>query len=399
MNIDFTAAPSALGYLYQARLALLMLLDREPGTVVSIESIDDVAFEQNGDHIERIQLKHHISSQGSLSDASTDLWKTLRVWCIAVSDGTVQLGKDAFSIVTTSSASKDSIAWKLHHESYGHRDIDGALTRLRAVAIDSQSRDNQPAYQVFMQLVPAQQEVLLQSVYVLDNAPNILDARHQVRSSIRYCTRPEYLDAVCERLEGWWAQRIIECLMVASANISHAELWAKINDIQEQFRTDNLPIDYCDLPTPDETQLDERDKVFIEQLRLVMLSQPRIGKAIADYYKAFHQRSRWVRDELLFCDEWEKYEDRLKDEWERRFAIMREDMPVSPTEDDLRQRGRNLFNWVDTDASIHIRSQCTEPYIMRGSYHILANDLRVGWHPEFLNRLRHLLAKDLEDVA
>jgi hypothetical protein len=399
MSIGFTAAPSALGYLYQARLALLMLLDREPGTVVSIESIDDVAFEQGGDHLERIQLKHHVSSQGSLTDASSDLWKTLRIWCTAINDGAVQLGRDVFSIVTTGSAPEDSVAWKLHHESYGHRDIDGALTRLRTVAAESQNADNQPAYQIFMQLEPTQQEALLQSVSVLDNSPNILDVRHQVRHKIRYSTSPEYLDAVYERLEGWWAQRIIECLMGTSSNISQAELWAKINDIQEQFRTDNLPIDYYDLHIPDEAQLDERDKVFIKQLRLVMLSQPRIKKAIADYYKAFHQRSRWVRDELLFCDEWEKYEDRLKDEWERRFQIMCEEMPVSPKEDDLQQRGRSLFNWVDTDASIHIRSQCTEPYIMRGSYHILANDLKVGWHPEFLNRLRHLLAKDLEDVA
>jgi hypothetical protein len=27
----------------------------------------------------------------------------------------------------------------------------------------------------------------------------------------------------------------------------------------------------------------------------------------------------------------------------------------------------------------------------RGSFHMLADELRVGWHPEFLARLRHLL--------
>ena len=31
---------------------------------------------------------------------------------------------------------------------------------------------------------------------------------------------------------------------------------------------------------------------------------------------------------------------------------------------------------VDT-TNINIRHRCTEPYVMRGSYHILANDLRV----------------------
>ena len=30
---------------------------------------------------------------------------------------------------------------------------------------------------------------------------------------------------------------------------------------------------------------------------------------------------------------------------------------------------------------------------MRGSFQMLANYCRVGWHPEFLDRLKHLIAE------
>jgi hypothetical protein len=52
----------------------------ESGVELSIERLDDVAFETAGDAVELLQTKHHINKQGDLSDASVDLWKTSRVW-------------------------------------------------------------------------------------------------------------------------------------------------------------------------------------------------------------------------------------------------------------------------------------------------------------------------------
>lgn len=45
-----------------------------------------------------------------------------------------------------------------------------------------------------------------------------------------------------------------------------------------------------------------------------------------------------------------------------------------------------------THAAIAIRPQCQQPYIHRGSFQILADKLKIGWHPEFLARLEHLLS-------
>ena len=80
----FSAADSALGYLYQVRVALLWALRRlktDVDFVISLETLDDVTFETKGGKPEELlQTKHHRNREATLTDASEDLWKSLRVW-------------------------------------------------------------------------------------------------------------------------------------------------------------------------------------------------------------------------------------------------------------------------------------------------------------------------------
>ena len=69
MTSTFSAAPQALGYLYQIEIALYLLIKENGGEAISIEHIDDVAFhDEKGTPTERLQIKHH-KNLGSLSDA------------------------------------------------------------------------------------------------------------------------------------------------------------------------------------------------------------------------------------------------------------------------------------------------------------------------------------------
>ena len=76
-----SAADSALGYLYQVRVALLWSLRRlesENDFAVSLETLDDVFFQkQGGAPAELLQTKHHLKQKAALTDGSPDLWKSL----------------------------------------------------------------------------------------------------------------------------------------------------------------------------------------------------------------------------------------------------------------------------------------------------------------------------------
>ncbi len=74
---------------------------------------------------------------------------------------------------------------------------------------------------------------------------------------------------------------------------------------------------------------------------------------------------------------------------------MRDELGESAAKDQVIHAAQELYNWVEKGTHRLIRSSVTEPAIARGTYQILADDLRVGWHMEFRERLREFVA-DIE---
>ncbi|RYZ77494.1 MAG: hypothetical protein EOP06_30335, partial [Proteobacteria bacterium] len=67
---EFSAADSSLGYLFQVRYALWLLLKAEASAEMSLELLDDIAFHNQGTASELLQAKHTLSTTASLTDAS-----------------------------------------------------------------------------------------------------------------------------------------------------------------------------------------------------------------------------------------------------------------------------------------------------------------------------------------
>ena len=128
------------------------------------------------------------------------------------------------------------------------------------------------------------------------------------------------------------------------------------------------------------------------------ISSNRIRSAILDYYRAFEQRSAWARENLIVSGEIEEYEDRLAEEWSRYRDVVFEKLTDDSAEDALREAGATLYNWAEFETgkieSLRIRARVTEPYVVRGSFHILADttpEPRVYWHPRFIERVCKVL--------
>ena len=57
-------------------------------------------------------------------------------------------------------------------------------------------------------------------------------------------------------------------------------------------------------------------------------------------------------------------------------------LPTIVQETALRDAGHKLYGWVETDARFPLRTTISR-FLNVGSYHILADDLRVGWHRDY----------------
>jgi hypothetical protein len=90
------------------------------------------------------------------------------------------------------------------------------------------------------------------------------------------------------------------------------------------------------------------------------------------------------------------YEDRLFREWQEHHQRMVEE-GIPSDDDGCAKCGRKLFNDVQ-DLDIDIRDRFSEAFLMRGSYHILANREKppLGWHPKFVEKLQELAERAVE---
>jgi hypothetical protein len=383
-----SAAQSAAGYLYQARLALAECLRYAYGDAsveIAIEKLDDVSFEKDGTALELLQTKHHLKKAGDLSDHSVDLWKTLRVWAQAVKADPSLPGRTRFALITTANAPDGSAAALLRPAGTGSavRDPEAAETLLMKAATGSQNSILKKAVEAFTELSPAIRKSVVSAIEVLDRAPLIPDLGAAIEERLRMIAPRGKTALAREQLEGWWWPRICATLRAqTSATIPVLEVEQKLDDIREGFKRDALPLDMQDAELSPEGLGSLDEMRFIRQLQSVGVSSRRLQYAKRDFYRASAQRSRWVRESLLFDGEVGRFEQQLIEEWQPRFAQMCEGLATSSNDAMLQTAGRQLYSWVENDARFPIRTQ-TVRFLTVGSYHILAEDLRVGWHRDF----------------
>ena len=247
MSSMFSAGAPALGYIYQVRYALHILMKKgreTPSLGVSIEVIDDIAFDQKGEPRELLQLKHKVESRANLTDSSSDLWGTVRIWAHYVKENRINPEELIFTLVTTQTAKPDSIAGRLRPGSRG--DTGKIVEDLKRVADESESSTNQAAYDEFSTLSGDQKRGLVNAIRVLDNSSDVGDVTEDIKSDIDLFVDPQKRDPFYERLEGWWLDKAIKQIQKEDAvsGIQYQELRHKIVSLRDQFVEENLPADF-----------------------------------------------------------------------------------------------------------------------------------------------------------
>jgi hypothetical protein len=395
----YSAGEQGLGYIYQARLALLQLLQMPEDTAVFLEKDDDLDF-IDGDGGKSLASLKHKAVGDRLTDLSTDFWKSVNIWLARYKRDGRAVSNLRFFLFTTGTVSADSFLTRLIPDQPVASGDAATLTELANAALaKSKSSLIGKIATEFNELSDPEKQDFLERILILDGSPRIGDIPATVKDKYMRTVRREYREFVFERLEGWWNDAVIKQLTRArTEGIFGYEVSDKLSAFAEEYKADNLPITFRGKVPTDDIDTETDPRLFVAQLRDIGISSNRIRSAILDYYRAFEQRSAWARENLLVSGEVEEYEDRLADEWHRYKDVVFEKLKDDSAEDALREAGATLYNWAQFETgkieSLRIRARVTEPYVLRGSFHILADskpEPRVYWHPRFLERLGKVL--------
>jgi hypothetical protein len=369
-------------------LALLHDSADRPDCKITVEVFDDVAWDQDGTPTELLQVKHHINRVRGLGDKDTDWWRTIHVW-LDTSDPADIAGPDLV-MVTTQLAPDGSAAAALRPAA---RDAGLALQRLETAARDSRAEGTRVARVRFLELPPVARAIFVGRMHVLDTAPGFGDLDADVRKELRHALPAAgHHDAFMGLLWSWWHTKVIDMLQGNRSGVSYLEVSAYLDDLKAQFSApDMLPTTVPEHEFDHSTADDYLDRPFVHQLRWVGVVNRSIQSAIIDYYRAYAQSARWLEDDLIGTDELDRFERRLKDEWEREFDFMIAGLPDDSDGRVKREAGLRLLHERMSQAQVRVRARYDEPFLGRGIHHGLADDGRVGWHPEFEKRLEGIL--------
>ncbi|MCC9192118.1 hypothetical protein LOC59_00415 [Arthrobacter sp. zg-Y916] len=382
------ASRSLLGYMQQLRYSLWQAIEGAKDNIlgmVAIEAADDVEIMGPEEH--RVEQLKHRDSLSSLTDRSSDLWKTLRIWAGIARNPTFDITGVQFRLITTGTVPDGSVGALLSGTS---RDPHQAWKKLKQIASET-NLTNQKAYDAFSQLSQPLQQQLVSQIEIIAESPDIYEVRQKIHASLALGFPRQHLETFASNLEGWWFNLCISKLSDERDRfIRFDQLDAQIQSLRDEFSEDNLPIsDKIANMTAPTVRYQNHD--FVEQLRFIKVSESRIERAINNYLRAFNQRSAWQRDNLLLYRELEKYGIALKEEWNIYFDQLQDSLGVGATEEAKLSAARNLYNWAEGATAPVIRDRCTAPFVVRGSLQILAHEHEIGWHPEFAEKLLELL--------
>jgi hypothetical protein len=246
----------------------------------------------------------------------------------------------------------------------------------------------------FCNLSVEQQLRLVTAITIVDSTLTIDLLGERIRDQIRIvCPSLEHVDSIFSDLEGWWFGRVVSHLCSGSANlISYQEVHQKMQDIITRYKPSALPLRHRLDRLVGSNEFDPSKRQFVKQLIAIEMYPPRIEWAMRDYYRAYAERTDWVKDNLIFDWSLLDYEQRLEEIWTSTFlkqcnSYRRKIGHALEAFEDVEclEFGTELFDTL-MDVDIRIRQDVEEKYIMRGTIHYLADkqhDLVVKWHPRF----------------
>jgi hypothetical protein len=376
------ASAQAAGYLYQLRYALYRALKRklrDPTGVIAIECIDDVVVSSENTVAEIGQLKHTTKSDVVFTDASPSVWRTLGNWSRYIPENSdFNLAVIELFFVTNASVQAGSgIALLAVDEE--DRDVPGALTKLADAALKSKNHATKSDRDSFLELNEPVRTALIKAIRIVSGAPGLDALANEIEDLLHYACETSMLPEFRSELEGWWFEKVAKSFDGgAGFKIQLLELDARVSFLREKYKPSVLNID-VESPTENPDSLDAY--TFSRQVIAVGAGEQRLRNAQRNFLKASAQRSKWLREARIDPAELDKYDNKLEERWQAQSAAIFDELRGECTDELMCKSGRQILKWAETQET-PLRGASAQ-FLTSGSYHTLADRLKVGWHPNF----------------
>jgi hypothetical protein len=367
-----------LGYSLQFPRALYHLLRSAPKDVVCVEVFGDVATLRSDGELLAEEDKSSIVGN-PLTDRSIDLWKTLSNWIGAINSGDIDIEKTKF-VLYSNQAGRHSIVNKFS-SAQSQSDIQSALEYTRSILGDTKPEHEIWSYYDF---VVNKNEVLLSNIiHRFDLQIGSGAGYEDLRIEIQRKHVPDgQIEFLMDNLNGWLQKVINERIAARQrAIISWEEFDKQFKVLFDRSRSREL-IDFTmHYSKEHDKEVQNQFKIrplYLKQLEIIEMSEDEILVAISDYLRADVNLNKWIEDETINDEVATDFEAKLTKFWEnsrKRIKITGKSLRES-------EQGQLLLIECNTRTET-IRDMTPPASTISGTFHALADDSMVGWHPNW----------------
>lgn len=385
MTLSHHSAPGAVaGFTYQFERALYWLAKSPAGSVIGVETDDDVAV-RGADASQLLeQDKHSISDDAEpFGDRSRDLWKTLAIWIEALDAKELAADTTRFLMVTNK-VLPECIAQQIGRAE-SEAQIAACVAALEAAA-KTPPKHIAPLAQRVLCLDSRTSLRRLIFRCELADASQATVGRELRKDTVAQLQLPGWClagaDSIADELLGWlhktalasWQQEQPAWIQRDHfVNQLHAIIDRRKRQIARE-RAEHL------IPVAEDTLGKEKGSRFVKQLHLITDDADIVDNAIREFIRCNIEKSRLSAEGNITDDDWKAFEGALRSRWGKiRTRVIR--MKRAEPEEEI---GFEIFTDTTEEHREKLAGSDTEQvYLTSGTYHRLADMITVGWHPRF----------------
>ncbi len=377
---------SMLGYLIQVERAIFWLCSLPGNATVGIEVEDDISAKlAKGDTIKEIyeQAKNTVNSSAPYSDKSEDLWKTLSIWVNNVLESKINVENAHFSIFSNRPIPSSRLIWKISQANETNQEqLKLCCNKIKEVA--ATLRTGLKDYGNIVLNCPDEMlQKILSRIEILDTNFTHDRANFALQvKSLLHLSDDLPVNYIIDILFGFVSRSLIDCWQ------NKRECWVTVSDFNKKF-TEIIAV-YKEksflektielLPAVSSTEIDKnKSKKYVEQLKIIECDDTEILEAIYDYVRAGGEKNRFAKDGELSEDIFKEFYKDLKNNWE----IQSRPKFKFAQESNFCQIGYELYYKTLEYKGVLNRYVPEQHYTYKGAYHYLANELQIGWHPQW----------------
>lgn len=370
------------GFSLQANRFLVHLMKSELTDTISLEAFEDVGVESSTG-VKTAEQSKSFLSQNPVADRSLELWKTLSNWVDAAKSGTLPPATTFFVLysfnpglgtvakllhdATDVAAAKAALATIRNHLGYPDALSDSVETRKHILSVLDAPPD-------IISAIVARFSIESGSIVGIDEIAKLFSSQ---------LIGPESREDTINWAHGWVKTRIdSQVAQNKPCFIARSEFHeALVNYVRHHDRLTILK-SFAGDPNESQIELEIAFRRYVRQLRCISLDDVDVLSAVNDYLRAVVDRTKWSEEGYVNATALDDLAAELIATWrnkQRRVSLMHS----SHTEEN---RGQLLY----TDCIEHtakLDGLETPQHFIRGSWHALADEIVVGWHPSFKIRL------------